>query len=97
MAAGGVRGAVRRAAVGLDLDDAAGGDGPRASVDQRLAEQRARHAQRGLEIERAGQGPLAGNDRGDERRCAVAAHEAFSFFTSSVSSGTALKRSATRP
>jgi hypothetical protein len=82
VAAGAVRGAVGGAAIRLDLDDPAGGPPRRRVVDEGLPEKRAGDAQRRLEVEGARQRPL---------------HADLSFFTSSVSSGTALNRSATRP
>src|SRR5438552_11023131 len=76
-----VRGAVGGATVGLDLDDAARGQARPGLVDEYLPEQRAGDAEGRLEVE----GPRE------------LAHADLSFFTSSVSSGTALKRSATSP
>src|SRR5262245_29319551 len=83
MAARAVGGAIRRSAVGLRLDDPARGGPLVRVVNEDLPEQRARDPERRLEVERAG-----------ER---ARSHADLSFFTSSVSSGTALNRSATSP
>ena len=83
MAAAAVRGAIAGTPVGLDLDDPSRGATVGTVVHQDLAQQRASHAERRLEVEAPGQG--------------APGHAPFSFFTSSVSSGTALKRSATSP
>src|SRR5262249_58172658 len=74
--------AVARSAVRFHLDDAARGATLGRVVNQHLPEQCPGDAQGGGPVELPRQGPPA---------------HAFSFFTSSVSSGTALKRSATRP
>src|SRR5262249_10928374 len=79
-----VRCAVARAEVRLALHDTAGRGPRRRLVHEDLAQKRPRYPERRLEIEPTGQGAAAG-------------HACLSFFTSSVSSGTALKRSATRP
>src|SRR5690348_2516747 len=83
MPARAVRGAVRGAAVRLDLNDSPDGRAVGRLVDERLPEESPGDVQGRLEVERAGK--------------RAASHADLSFFTSSVSSGTALKRSATRP
>ena len=83
VAAGAVRGAIGWAAVSLHLDDPSRGAPLGGIVRERLPEQPARHGECRLAIEPPRQGG--------------GAHAPFSFFTSSVSSGTALNRSATSP